>query len=101
MNRAPEALVIHLGIRSDGCTYELDATSLDRLKTIPGARPVRRVFIAYDTRASFEHTHGPFDEQAVHLLTGLSAYQLAALGGVELYDPRTQTRTSLQGQSAA
>lgn len=96
-----EPFVIFLGVRSDGCTYELDTNSLERLKTVPNAMPVRRVFIAYETRSGFEQAHGPFDWQAAQLLTGLSADRLASLGAVELYDPRSRTRTVLTARSAA
>ncbi|MBI5513506.1 MAG: hypothetical protein HY909_07030 [Deltaproteobacteria bacterium] len=96
-----EPVFIFLGVQSDGVTYQLDTASRDRLRAVPGARPVDRVFIAYDTKGEYERQHGPFDHQAVQLLTGLSMERLAELGGVELYDPRSQTSITLPAQSAA
>ena len=96
-----EPIFIYLGARSDGVTYQLDPASRERLRAVQGARPVNRVFIAYDTKANGEQEHEAFDQQAVQLLTGLSAERLAELGGVELYDPRTQTTTTLSARSAA
>jgi hypothetical protein len=39
--------------------------------------------------------------EAVLLLTGLTPERLEALGGVELYDPRSQTTTPLPLATAA
>lgn len=73
---------------------------MERLRATPGARPVDRVFIAYDTKSSPRQGHDLFDWQAVQLVTGLSAEQLEQMGGIELYDPRSQTRLPLRPRQA-
>lgn len=101
METATQPIFIFMGITSEGVTYELDTASQERLRQVPGARPVRKVFFAYDREAVYEKRHELFDHQVVRLLTGLSVERLKELGGVELYDPRSQTTTPLSLESAA
>jgi hypothetical protein len=88
-------IVIYIGRKTDGCVYELGPEARARLTKMPGATPVRRVFIGLDTQADFELEHGGIEWQVAQLLTGLTRSQLEAQGGVQLYDPRTATTTTL------
>lgn len=94
-------IVIHVGRSSDGCAYDLSPASRARLRGVPGAHPTKRVFIAFETQADYEEHHGPIEWQVAQLLTGLGRDRLEALGGVELYDPRTQQSTPLLHATAA
>lgn len=90
-------LRIHIGRQSDGCSYALHPRSASRVKeAFPSARIAPRVFVGFDTQAAFEEAHGPIWDQIAQLLTGLTHAQLQALGGVELYDPDTGARRSVQ-----
>lgn len=92
----PEAIVIHIGGKSDGYAYELRPDSRERVAAEPKAQLVRMVFIGFDTKEDFETIHGPIEWQVATLLTGLSKADLVRLGGVRLYDPRTQLYTDLK-----
>jgi predicted Zn-dependent protease len=81
-------LIVNIGRQGDGCTYRLDPLSKHRLKAAHRrARTVPTVFIGYTTRDEFEALQGPMWVQIVQMLTGVTAEQLSALGGVELHDP--------------
>lgn len=95
---ARQPLLILVGAQSNGITYALDAPSQERLHRVPDARRARKVFIACDDPTL---EGAALAREAVLLLTGLTPERLEALGGVELYDPRSQTTTPLPLATAA
>jgi hypothetical protein len=86
-----EPLLIYASREFDGFTYQLDPSSFRRVRHALGddARQFPRIFISYDVKEDFEKLVGPTKRELVLLLTGLSAEQVAQLGGVEFRDPNT------------
>ncbi|MBI1783044.1 MAG: hypothetical protein HYR66_17015 [Sphingobacteriales bacterium] len=71
-------LHINISENLDGVVFGLSvATRMEIKKEVPGAIPVARIFVAYDTKSDFESYHGKIEKQIVPALTGvdLSAIQ--------------------------
>jgi hypothetical protein len=84
---AQDAVLIVFGIQNDGTVYAIDLYSEDRIKECyPDAKPLRSLFLGHYKETEFETLNRPRWEQMVFMLTGLSAEQIAALGGVRLLD---------------
>ena len=93
--------MISIGQQSDGCVYGLDVLSRARLQEIhPGAHRVPVVFVGYAAKSDFTTLHGPMWPQIAQMLTGVTAEQLSALGGVELH-ARDGQRADQRGSQSA
>jgi hypothetical protein len=85
-------LVIYIGRQGDGGVYRLGPWSKKRIADAhPQARRVPFLHIGYYDVQDFEKLQGPFWPSLVQLLTGLTAEQLAALGGVDLYEVSSES----------
>ncbi|MEL6347477.1 MAG: hypothetical protein AAFV53_30455 [Myxococcota bacterium] len=94
-------ILIYIGRQQDGCVYQLHPSSLRRVRAEhPSAKPASQVFIRFDSDGSFEDLHGPLWAQIAGMLTGLNAKQLEAMGGVELYEPRTEIRRPVTARAS-
>jgi len=86
-----EPIKIAIGRQSDGCSYQLDPLSRQRIQSMfPGVRVAPRVFVGYETRSEFEAIHGPMWGQIARLLTGVSVEKLNEIGGFLIYEPATK-----------
>jgi len=85
---AAEPIEILVGYEADGVVYQIRPRDKRRILALAlPTKPVRRVFIGYDTKEQFEQTYGPIVEQAVILLTGLTSKQINDLGGLRIKSP--------------
>jgi hypothetical protein len=85
-------LKIAIGFESDGCVYELDSSSEDRVaEAYPNVPRLPAVLFGFSNRAEFQTLHGPLWPVVGELLTGLTRDQIAELGGLRIYDPVKRT----------
>lgn len=96
MPESQDPILVFIGQQRDGCVYELHPLSQERITAShPNTRLPSKIFIGFDEQAAFEDAHGPLWRQIAMLLTGLSWEELEQMGGVELYEPATDTRHPL------
>jgi len=82
---APEPIEILVGYEADGVVYQLPPREKRRILALDlPTKPVRRVFVGYDTKEQFEQTFGPIAGQALLLLTGMTPRKINELGGVRI-----------------
>ena len=88
--KKPE-LVVNVGLQGDGYAFQLDPTSMKRLRE--GGQTASlppRAFVAFDVTQAFQSVRDAIASHIVPLLTGLNAEQIKARGGVTFYDPWNQ-----------
>jgi hypothetical protein len=84
-------VVIYVTRQSLGSTFAIHPHSRTAIRRrFRDARPVSNIYVEYITQSDFEATHGPIWDHIAMVLTGLSAEQLAELGGYQVIDPRTE-----------
>ncbi len=84
-------LVVTVAREADGYTYSLRPESEVWLKTHhPAAQGADRIFIAQDVRESAAQVFARLAPRLLPLLTGLSEAELAGVGPIPFYEPRTQ-----------
>jgi len=89
---AAEPIRIHVGQQREGCTYALHPRSRARIEAAhPTAQIASQIFVGFENEGSLVERQGLVWDKVAALLTGLNAEQLQALGGVEIYDPATDT----------
>jgi hypothetical protein len=90
-------LVIYVGRQHDGAVYELGPLSEIRMEdNYPHVQRLPDVMLGYEQKQDFERLHGPLWGQVALMLTGLTPEQVNNLGGVRLYEPRTQTEWDIK-----
>ena len=82
-------ITVYVTEQLDGYTYALDPWSRGTLKIQDSETLPVSVFISYDTKGHLEFSHGPTWEYITEILTGYSAVELRAFGGVVFVDPKT------------
>ena len=84
---AAKGLLLRMGIQHDGTVYRLDTRSQERIKeAFPEVEQLPMIMLGQRQATEFERLHVPRWETMVQLLTGLTANQIAKLGGVRIYD---------------
>lgn len=91
MTSPANKMTIYVGSQTDGCTFELEPHSRERLRstqTEEGPLP-RSVFIGCDTREDFVHVLGREELRwmVAEILTGLRREELDQVGHLEFLDP--------------
>ena len=85
---AMSRLIFHVGRREDGWAFGLPLASERALRArFPDAQPAERIFMAHPTMDTYQKAHADLWSQMATLLTGLTARQLADLGGWVFIDP--------------
>ena len=80
-------IAVYVGQQRDGCTFELDPLSRDALLEA-GAKPqTRSLFVAKDTRGSFEETWGELALQILQMLAGKNVGDVAGFQDAIFLDP--------------
>ena len=65
-------LKINVTENLDGIVFSLPIATRKEIKeNFPGAMPVAKIFVAYDTKSDFESYHGKIEKQIFPALTGL------------------------------
>jgi hypothetical protein len=83
-----EAVFLEVGRQGDGAVYGIDAFSQDRIReNYPDAQMLPDVVLGLHRDADCDRLHRRYWPQVAMMLTGLTAEELAALGGVRLWDP--------------
>ena len=88
-----EPIVVYVGSSADGTSFALDPVSQRRVReAFPDVSvSTRHIFIAHDTRESFDRSVGRFEDQIAVLLTGVSTDRLAhQFPFVSFRDPRSE-----------
>jgi hypothetical protein len=90
-DKTSDPLLVRVGLEAGGSVYALDPRSEDRVRAaFPQALMLPTVFFGYRKPEEFESLHKPLWPRAVELLTGLTGEDIALLGGVRFYNPRTR-----------
>ena len=87
--RQMSKIAIYVTEQLDGYTCALDPWSRESLKIQDSETLPASVFISYETKRHFEFFNGPIWKHTVEILTGYSAKELRAFGGVVFVDPKT------------
>ena len=87
--RQMSKVAIYVTEQLDGYTCALDPWSRESLKIQDSETLPASVFISYETKRHFEFFNGPIWKHTVEILTGYSAKELRAFGGVVFVDPKT------------
>jgi hypothetical protein len=81
-------LVIEVGWQQDGGVYMLDGRSKKLIRErCPDAVINPGTLLGYDKTEDYNRFHRPYWEVLAQIMTGLTAEQIAALGGVSIYHP--------------
>lgn len=86
-----EPIQININPTRDGCYYELEPLSHERVRNTQTGARAPMVWIGYKTRQDFEAIHSPMWQQIATALTGLPWERIVEMGGIELYDISTHT----------
>lgn len=82
-----EGIVIEVGWQYDGGVYMLDPRSEDLIQEkYPEAVINPGILFGYDDTKDVNRFHRPYWETLAQIITGLTPEQIAALGGVTIYD---------------
>ena len=87
--RQMSKIAIYVTEQLDGYTCALDSWSQGVLNIQDSGTLPTSVFISYETERHIEFFHGPTWKHTVEILTGYSAEELRAFGGVVFVDPET------------
>jgi hypothetical protein len=86
-----QPLEIYVGWQQDGGVYGLEPLSKRAIQeAFPQAVIHPLIMIGHDRSADIDRFHRPHWEQMAQMLTGLTAEQIARLGGVRIYDPEAE-----------
>ena len=91
LNGITDAIQINVWVTYDGVLYTLPHRTQRRIEErFPEARPLPRIILGHDKREEFPSRHEPYWDRMVSMLTGLTAEQIAELGGICIYNPDTE-----------
>lgn len=97
-----EPIQININRVRDGCYYELHPSSRRRIKeAYPDVRVAPMVFVGYESKDDFEAIQGPMWQQIAVSLAGISWEKLLELGGVVLFDIRSEDIRPVSRRTAA
>jgi len=87
-NEPDRGIVIVVGWENNGGFYKLNPISEDLIREhYPDALINPGILLGYDKTEDYNRFHRPFWETLAQMISGLTAEQIAALGGVAIYDP--------------
>jgi hypothetical protein len=90
-NGIADAIQINVWVTYYGVNYTLHLRSRRRIEDrFPEARPLPSILLGHDKREEFPKRHESYWEQMALMLTGLTATQIAELGGICIYNPDTE-----------
>ncbi|HKI37594.1 MAG TPA: hypothetical protein VKA46_37405 [Gemmataceae bacterium] len=86
-----QGLVIEVGWQYDGGVYMLSWRSKELIREkYPDAVINPGILLGYDKTEDYNRFHRPYWETLAQIITGLTPEQIAALGGISIYDPRNE-----------
>jgi hypothetical protein len=86
-----DTIEVDIWVNYDGVNYALNSHSIRRIKErYPEARPLPNIFLGYEDEKDFPARHAPLWERMIAMLTDLTPEQMAELGGICMYQPRTK-----------
>src|SRR5690242_12995194 len=81
-------IIIDVGWQNDGGVYMLNWRGEDLIREkYPDAVINPGILLGYDETEDYNRFHRPHWESLAQIITGLTPEQIAALGGVTIYDP--------------